>query len=378
MFSVGMMAYLVAWVGAFLPSGRVNAPLTGRRLGALALFPLFFLLQSIHLLLLACDHVLFPGFRSVAIEKPVFILGVPRSGTTFLHRRLALDPSFTAPLSWEVFVAPSLCLRYAVHACAKVDNVLGQPLGRSLHWVIARFATDINDVHPVELTEAEEDYLYLLPTAYCFFAFLMFPGARWFRDLGRLDQLKEERRERVLLTYHRVLQRHMYFHNETQLLSKNAAFASWGKYLAQKYPDAAFVLCVREPDSALSSQLTSLATARTAFATFPDDHAIEAEFVELYEVWFAELVRLAGDAAVTSVIVEQQLLRRQPADVIAVVYECLGREVPPALLDDQAEESRAAGQQRRSWNIDPELLTTMRADYTRLLERSQRLEHRQL
>jgi Sulfotransferase family len=37
-----------------------------------------------------------------AIEKPVFVVGTPRSGSTFLHELLAEDPGHRAPRVWEV------------------------------------------------------------------------------------------------------------------------------------------------------------------------------------------------------------------------------------------------------------------------------------
>jgi hypothetical protein len=36
------------------------------------------------------------------VKQPVFILGLPRSGTTFLHRLLDLDPMLKAPQFWEL------------------------------------------------------------------------------------------------------------------------------------------------------------------------------------------------------------------------------------------------------------------------------------
>lgn len=36
------------------------------------------------------------------IRKPIFIIGLPRTGTTFLQRLLSLDPANTAPLTWEL------------------------------------------------------------------------------------------------------------------------------------------------------------------------------------------------------------------------------------------------------------------------------------
>ena len=46
-------------------------------------------------------HRAHPEIREQGIEKPVFIVGLPRSGTSILHELLAQDPRLRAPLSWE-------------------------------------------------------------------------------------------------------------------------------------------------------------------------------------------------------------------------------------------------------------------------------------
>lgn len=43
-----------------------------------------------------------PSIKSIPIRAPVFVTGMPRSGTTFLHRLLSLDPSVRAPFLWEL------------------------------------------------------------------------------------------------------------------------------------------------------------------------------------------------------------------------------------------------------------------------------------
>jgi len=48
------------------------------------------------------DCELFPGIAGEKIERPIFITGLPRSGTTFLHALLAQDPACRAPQVWEV------------------------------------------------------------------------------------------------------------------------------------------------------------------------------------------------------------------------------------------------------------------------------------
>ena len=48
------------------------------------------------------DRKLYPEIAEQKIEKPVFIVGLPRTGTTILHDILAQDPATRAPMTWEV------------------------------------------------------------------------------------------------------------------------------------------------------------------------------------------------------------------------------------------------------------------------------------
>lgn len=38
----------------------------------------------------------------IPVREPVFVVGLPRTGTTFLHRLLSLDPAVRAPYLWEL------------------------------------------------------------------------------------------------------------------------------------------------------------------------------------------------------------------------------------------------------------------------------------
>src|SRR6266436_8074064 len=53
-------------------------------------------------LFLARDRQRYPEIAKQEIREPVFIVGLPRSGTTLLHTLLAADPEHRAPLTWEV------------------------------------------------------------------------------------------------------------------------------------------------------------------------------------------------------------------------------------------------------------------------------------
>jgi len=53
------------------------------------------------------DRKLNPAIAKEKIEKPVFIIGLPRTGTTILHDILAQDLSSRVPLTWEcMFPSP--------------------------------------------------------------------------------------------------------------------------------------------------------------------------------------------------------------------------------------------------------------------------------
>lgn len=47
-----------------------------------------------------CKRV--PAILRSAVEAPIFITGLPRTGTSILHELLAQDPALRAPLAWEV------------------------------------------------------------------------------------------------------------------------------------------------------------------------------------------------------------------------------------------------------------------------------------
>src|SRR5437773_12157499 len=48
------------------------------------------------------DRQLHPNISRQEIRKPLLIVGLPRRGTSVLHRLLAADPEHRAPLMWEV------------------------------------------------------------------------------------------------------------------------------------------------------------------------------------------------------------------------------------------------------------------------------------
>jgi hypothetical protein len=328
--------YFTMWFRAFTPASRQIAPISFQRLCFLCiLFPLFCLVQCIHWIGLLLDELLFSNYRKVEIQAPVFISGIPRSGTTFVHQTLATDTAqFTYFSTWEAALAPSICERKCIRFIGRIDQALGKP-GKRLLDAILRKCTgnSMDSIHAIDLSAAEEDYLCLLPVANCFIFTIAFPTDRYLKQTGTLEQLLSAQREQVLNYYHRCLQRHLYCAPAgTRLLSKNAAFASWMPYLVERYPDAKSILCIRDPIRGLSSQLSSLAPARSLFGSDPTGEHTANQFLKLFQNNYKTLAKFAADPEVSNfVLIDQNDLKNQPEKVLRTALEKLQIKAGPAL-----------------------------------------------
>ena len=298
--SIGL--HLSWFVRSLVPGQNEAAPLGVKRLIFLLLaFPLFCSLQLCHWLGFLFDELFFRGYRKVKIENAAFISGIPRSGTTFVHRTLAVDTEqFTTVSTWEAVLAPSISQRKLIRALALVDRTLGRPFQKLIEWLTAKAVGDFNQVHEIGPSAPEEDYLWLLPAGSCFILSMAFPFSHWLNHTARIHEMPEKARDQLIDFYLSCIKRHLYCTpGDKRFLSKNAAFASWVRPLAHRLPDAQFILCVREPCSGLSSQLSSLQSARTLFATDPHGSATEKTFTTLFEEQLNELSSLSRTPAVS-------------------------------------------------------------------------------
>jgi hypothetical protein len=222
--------------------------------------PLFALVQGIHWLGFLLDEIFFRDYRKVQVKEPLIVLGVPRSGTTHLHRVLAEDTLLTTFSTWECLFALSVTQRRFWMTLGRLDLAIGSPGTRALDWIERRAFRGLDSVHPMGLGDPEEDYFTLMPVLASFILILVFPESPRLWQMGTFDRdMPEHRRIRIMEFYARCLQRHLYVHGpHKRLLSKNAAFAPLAGSLRQRFPDARFIVCLREPEATLPSQLSSI------------------------------------------------------------------------------------------------------------------------
>ena len=266
-----------------------------RVLVMLAFLPLFALVQGIHWIGFLLDDVLFRGWRRVQVREPLFVLGVPRSGTTKLHEVLAKDDQYTTFSTWECLFALSVTERRFWLGLSRIDALIGRPGARVLSWIERRIFAALDDVHAMSLTTPEEDYFALMPILSCFILALPFPGFEHLWRIGRFDQaLPDAERQRILDFYEASLKKHLYVHGaHKRLLSKNAAFAPLAGSLAERFADARFIVCLRDPMQTVPSQLSSIAPGLAFFGVPPDSTTIRDRFLDQLAFYYSNLDALA-------------------------------------------------------------------------------------
>jgi hypothetical protein len=296
-FLVSCLRFLGLAAGALFRSPDGQSRLRVRRvLLMLAFLPVLAVAQLIHWLGFLLDEILFRDYRKVRIREPLFVLGVPRSGTTKLHRVLAEDARFTTFRTWECLFALSVTERRFWLGLAALDRHIGRPLGRIVTWLERRVFASLDDVHPMALTDPEEDYFALMPIFSCFILVLPFPFSRHLWRMGRFDdQMPATERERILDFYERCLQKHLYVHGpDKRLLSKNAAFAPLAQSLVARFPDARFIGCLRDPVETVPSQLSSIGPGLAFFGVPADSAVVRERMIDQLAFYYENLAKAFG------------------------------------------------------------------------------------
>jgi omega-hydroxy-beta-dihydromenaquinone-9 sulfotransferase len=353
-----------------------------RRLLVMALFlPPFALIQVVHWIGLLLDEILFRGYRRVEVREPLFVLGVPRSGTTHLHRVLAQDPQYTTFSTWECLFAPSVTERRLWLALGWIDARLGRPLGRLVGWLERHAFAGLAEVHSMGLADPEEDYFALMPVLACFILILPFPADPYLWRMGHFDQaMPAKERERLMTFYRGCLQRHLYVHGPgRRLLSKNAAFAPLAGSLREAFPDARFLVCLREPAATLPSQLSSLEPGVRLFGVLGAVPDFRARLARQLGFYYANLEQTLADLPQCRCAwVTLDGLKADLAGTLGSVYGQLGLTLDDAFrshLAREAELSRAYrsghGYSLAQFDLAPDTLDARLAEiYLRLRGRA--------
>jgi hypothetical protein len=213
-------------------------------------------LAAINALCFGLDRLLFPGLRAVPVREPVFIIGHARSGTSLMHRLLACDSGFAWFRMYELFL-PSLLQKRLVRALGSADRRwLGGGIERRVRaWEDRTFAKG-REMHPMSLTGPEEDEFLMTLSCASGTVTLLFPYMRQLAHLYYFDERPTQERRRLMRFYRECVQRQLHLvGGDRRLLSKNPVFCGRVESLIEWFPDARFIVMVRDPCQTIPSLL---------------------------------------------------------------------------------------------------------------------------
>lgn len=220
---------------------------------------LLFLNQSMHWVGFFLDELFFPQYRNVKVKTPVFIAGIPRSGTTLFHRTIARDTEhFTCITLWEMILAPSITEWKFWTAIGKLDKFLGSFGYKALKIIDKRFFREMSKIHATSLFKHEEDELLFLPILASAALIFPFPFPDDLLSFIRFDEeIGEEEQNNIMDFYKSCIQRHLYVHGQEKIyLAKNNFSMTKLKAFQRRFPDARFICIVRSPYNSIPSMMS--------------------------------------------------------------------------------------------------------------------------
>lgn len=276
------------------------------------------------------DH---PETTEVPIVRPLFVVGMPRTGTTLLQRLLAQTPGLRPLLCWEAMYpapAPRPETRGADPRRRRVAREL-----RGLHAVFPELAA----LHQME-TDTPEECEWLLQNSLLVpgfvFEFPEFPGFNaWCRRQDRLPA-------------------YIYYRLQLQILQRNFPPTRWilkGNEhlnsldaLLTVFPDASVILTHRDPTEAVASYLSFYLKLMGLKYDPPEEYLAAAvpAMVEEYArtIDRADLMRRSADPARFIDISYPELL----ADPLGAIHRIAAKF--------GLENTPAAGRRMRQWLAD--------------------------
>jgi hypothetical protein len=262
-----------------------------------------------------------PEIEQETIPEPIFILGLPRTGTTLLQRLLGQDPANRVLETWQM-------RRPVPSPRQEMLARNGRILNTSLEVGFANYAMPrLKRIHEVG-ARLPDECLFLMANdfvSYWFVAVVHVPGYRkWLHEQDLSLPYGSHRRQLQLLqsTVGRrrwVLKTPFHLHGLPWLLSV--------------YPDARIIQTKRDPVAVLPSFASLLVCLRSAFCDGIDPKAVGIELTEDLPKWFAQAAAARAIAERSMAPrpifcdVEYHALVADPIGTVERIYEAFGMQL---------------------------------------------------
>ena len=263
-----------------------------------------------------------PDIAAQKIARPIFITGLPRSGTTFLHRLMMTDVANRAPLVWETIFP---------WAEPKGPDRRAERVAKQLK-MFERLAPEFRALHPLEATSPQECSEI---TAHVFRS-LRFdtnyyvPSYRHWLD-------NDVRRHLPAYHFHQRFLRHLQYQDS---LSPNGAAARWVlkcpehvfalSSIRAVYPDARLVFVHRDPVKVLLSVAHLTEVLRRPFTRSLDPATIGRDESARWLAGAERMMHTGDDAGLPEPVchVHHMDLISDPVATVEGVYRHFGMTLP--------------------------------------------------
>ncbi|WP_428485497.1 sulfotransferase family protein [Rhodopila sp.] len=285
-----------------------------------------------------------PEILQEPIQQPIFITGLPRSGTTFLHRLMMTDLDNRAPLVWET-IYPSPAAGTTTKRIARVTRQL-----KTFDWLAPAFRA----LHPLNATSPQECSEI---TAHVFRSLRFdtnyhIPSYRTWLDADVMRQLPAYRFHRRFLQY---LQHQDRVAHRWVLKCPEHLFAL--QAIRAVYPDARLVFVHRDPVKVLLSQARLTEVLRQPFTRRLDPKALGPAESRRWLDGTRRMMAAGDDAGFPEPIchVHHMDLISDPVSTVEGVYRHFGLTLSPrtaGAIEDYVAAQSKGGYGEHSYHFE--------------------------
>lgn len=264
------------------------------------------------------DRKRHPEIADRIIARPLFITGLPRTGSTILHALLAQDPAARTPRTWEVMYPspPPESLGY------RSDPRLART-ARDLKW-LDLLIPNFKRAHLID-ARLPQECIAITGMAFISYVFesMFFVSSyrRWHEDADKLPAYE----------FHRQFLQHLQWRCPgTHWVLKAPSHLMTLEALFEVYPDAGIILTHRDPVNVLASCASFTEVLRSPFTDFLDRDELGVEVRRRWEKGARLAVRFRQrrvDLRARFCDVMYVDLVRDPLAVVRSVYQHFEREL---------------------------------------------------
>lgn len=321
--------------------------LTPKRLLVLFIWLLLYIpAQMINRICFLLDELLFPRYRQQVIDQPVFIIGNPRSGTTFLHRLIFQDKeTFTSFSVWELIFAPSITQRKLISGLRRLLLLIGYPIKRITNRIDKRLAIN-KSAHKISLNDAEEDEHILIHAWSSETLWPLYPIKEDIFPYFFFDrEIPIKKQEQIMKFYESMLKRHLYAHGgRKRFLSKNPSHTGKIAALQRFFPDARFIHLARTPFEALPSMMNYMAAGWNLFCDPIDQYPYNEEFFEVMNFYYLYPIEYFQNQHDACYFLKYDEILRDPESAIGLIYDWLDLRISDEFAKTVHAETQNARQ----------------------------------